>query len=379
MKHYLGLCAIARDETPYLEEWVRYYALQGVEHIILFDNESRTPIRHTLRDWLCAGFVTIIEIGGQCRQLPCYQVALNEFGRDFYWLAFVDLDEFIVVKKAANLVDFLLGYEPFGGVGLNWAMFGTSGLKAPTTDLVTEKFTWRLPDADPVHLHIKSIVQPRHVASVGHNAHNFRFKEGSSCVNERLFPIPDQSPFTVFSTELAQINHYFTKSEQEYLDKIGRGRADTGQRRQAVELFHGEVEDRSIAPHVRRLKATLGQSPADFLQDQRPIPDGDRLPKELLLEIAGLFSSNNTRAIAPCLARLSLTAPPEVAAPVKLQYLMERGRDDEAAALAQDFFKKLYSYEVGAQYVKLLRHQGRTAEADNFSALINHLKHLYKI
>lgn len=379
MKHYLGLCAIARDETPYLEEWVRYYALQGVEHIILFDNESRVPIRHTLRDWLRAGFVTIIEIGGQCRQLPCYQVALNEFGQDFFWLAFVDLDEFIVVKKAFTLADFLLGYEPFGGVGLNWAMFGTSGLEGPTTDLVTEKFTWRLPDANPVHLHIKSIVQPKRVAAIGHNPHNFRFKEGSGCVNERLFPIPDQSPFTVFSNELAQINHYFTKSRQEYLDKIGRGRADTGQRHQAAEPFRGEVEDHSIAPHVRRLKATLGQSPADFLKRHRPLPDGNRTSKELLLEIAGLFSRNNTRDIAPLLAQLSLTSPPEVAAPIKLQYLMERRRDDEATALAKDFFKKLYSYEMGAQYVKLLRRQGLTAEANNFASLIDHLKHLYKI
>jgi hypothetical protein len=379
MKHYLGLCAIARDETPYLEEWVRYYALQGVEHIILFDNESRTPIRQTLRDWLCAGFVTIIEIGGQCRQLPCYQVALNEFGRDFYWLAFVDLDEFIVVKKAFTLADFLLGYEPFGGVGLNWAMFGTSGLEGPTADLVTEKFTWRLPDANPVHLHIKSIIQPKHVAAVGHNPHSFRFNEGSGCVNERMFPIPDQSPFTFFSNELAQINHYFTKSRQEYLGKIGRGRADTGQRHQVVEPFRGEVEDHSIAPHIRRLKATLDLSPAQFLKDQRPVPDGDGTPKELLLEIAGLFSSNNTRDIAPRLARLSLTAPPEVATPVKLQYLIERGRYDEATALAKDFLKKLYSYEVGAQYVRLLRRQGLAAEADNFSALLNHLKQLYKI
>ncbi len=42
MKHYLTLCAIFRDEADYLDEWLRFYDLVGVERFVLFDNGRPT-------------------------------------------------------------------------------------------------------------------------------------------------------------------------------------------------------------------------------------------------------------------------------------------------------------------------------------------------
>ena len=36
--HYLAICAIYRDEAPYLREWIEFHRLVGVEHFFLYDN-----------------------------------------------------------------------------------------------------------------------------------------------------------------------------------------------------------------------------------------------------------------------------------------------------------------------------------------------------
>ena len=37
---YLGVCAIYRDEGPYLREWIELHRLVGVERFFLYDNGS---------------------------------------------------------------------------------------------------------------------------------------------------------------------------------------------------------------------------------------------------------------------------------------------------------------------------------------------------
>ena len=47
MKYYVIICAILKDETPYLIEWVEHHLKIGVEHFVLYDNNSIIPARHT--------------------------------------------------------------------------------------------------------------------------------------------------------------------------------------------------------------------------------------------------------------------------------------------------------------------------------------------
>lgn len=379
MQHYLGVCAIAKDETPYLEEWVRFYLLQGVDHILLFDNESKEPIRHTLRDWIAAGYVHVIDVPGKSRQLPCYQLALDTFGKNFFWLAFLDLDEFIITRKAFSLAEFLLPYEPFGGVGLHWALFGTSGIDACTDTLVTEKFTRRLPDDHPVHMHIKSIVQPEKVQSVGNNPHCFVYKDGQYCVDENRTPIPSGYPLSPSTNALAQVNHYYTKSRQEYFAKTQKGNADSETQRTVQEPFAGDIVDRSASPYSRILKRTMQEDAAAMLGSYQPMRNQELSQKELILDIAACLSQKKITRIFPLLAKLSLSAPAEIVTPLKITYLIERKKYDDAMVLAHEFFKRMYTVEVGREYLRLLRLKGLEDEAQRFARLLDHLKSRYNI
>jgi hypothetical protein len=65
------LAAILKDEDPFVEEWVAYHRLLGVDHFHLYDNDPRQPLSEilalhrdyvTVRTWLIdhAGVIALL-------------------------------------------------------------------------------------------------------------------------------------------------------------------------------------------------------------------------------------------------------------------------------------------------------------------------------
>ena len=48
MTSYLSICAVYRDEAPYLREWVEFHRLVGVERFFLYNNDSVDEHREVL-------------------------------------------------------------------------------------------------------------------------------------------------------------------------------------------------------------------------------------------------------------------------------------------------------------------------------------------
>ncbi|MCL2797815.1 MAG: glycosyltransferase family 2 protein [Firmicutes bacterium] len=49
-KYDCSICLIIRDESEYLEEWLRWHIGQGVEHFYIYDHDSKIPRRSNLFD-----------------------------------------------------------------------------------------------------------------------------------------------------------------------------------------------------------------------------------------------------------------------------------------------------------------------------------------
>jgi hypothetical protein len=254
--YYLSLCAIIKDENAYLEEWIRYHLKIGVEHFFIYDNDSKIPVAKTLADLGLAQYVTVKTISGKSKQVKAYQHCLNVHGSKSNWIGFIDLDEFIVPKSTKGRMDlFLKPYEPYGGLGLSWFIFGSNGHQYRTNKPQIESFTYRSkPDFLP-NSHIKSVVQPKFVKAA-YNAHAFHYLEGKFCVDEHFTPI--HGAFTPHSSDTIQLNHYYCRSFEEFQDKLKRGMADTKKQRK-MEQFHyhdGQsnlIEDRTILDISRNL------------------------------------------------------------------------------------------------------------------------------
>ena len=119
--HYLTVCAIARDESRYLLEWIAYHRTVGVDHFVLFDNESTDAMPEMLARLAAAGIVTVIPWPTapfpEGPQVPAYGHAIHRFRDMTEWLAFIDLDEFLVPVTAADLPAVLRAYPDVVGLG----------------------------------------------------------------------------------------------------------------------------------------------------------------------------------------------------------------------------------------------------------------------
>lgn len=239
----LSICAIIKNENVYLEEWINYYLLIGVEHFYLYDNESKIPIKDTLKELKLDSHTTVRKIKGQGQQMNAYADCVKRFGASSQWIAFVDMDEFIVPKAYPhNLADFLDDYRDYGALNINWVIFGSNGHKKRTNKPQLESFVLRSEDNFYKNRHTKCIIQPK-FAERCDNPHYFYYKDKKLAVNENFEPVV--GAYSDVSVNKIQINHYYCRSEEEYLEKIGRGAGDMVRVRKMAD-FHEHNDNTNV-------------------------------------------------------------------------------------------------------------------------------------
>ncbi|MBQ3727821.1 MAG: glycosyltransferase family 92 protein [Selenomonadaceae bacterium] len=232
----LAVVAIFKDEARYLKEWLDYHLLAGVEHFYLYNNDSSDDFRKVLAPYVEENLVTLIDLPGRVMQLPAFNDALEKFRFECRYLAFIDLDEFIFPKSnrsVVEVVDEILSHDwKAAGLAINWQFFGSNGNeKADYSRGVLERFTRRAPSHFTKDLpdhkgnrSVKSIINPRR-ADYLWNPHFAIYFPPFHAVNENAVPVEEFLNEPVTADKIV-VNHYFTKSVEEYGDKINRGRSD---------------------------------------------------------------------------------------------------------------------------------------------------------
>lgn len=142
-KYDVCLCAIFKNEAPYLREWIEYHKLIGVQHFYLYNNFSEDNYIEILDPYVVNGDVTLFDWPYQHRQMDAYRDCIEKFNKESKWIGFIDLDEFVVPIDDINIYDFLKKFEKNrGSVLIYWKMFGAAGkLDRDIEGLVTEDFT----------------------------------------------------------------------------------------------------------------------------------------------------------------------------------------------------------------------------------------------
>lgn len=257
---YLSITLIIKNEAPYMEEWLNYHIGLGVTKFYIYNNESTDNLKEVLKPFIDQGYVVLEDIKGKLRQNPAYNAALARHRFDTHWMGLLDADEFLVPLKHDNLCDFLKDYEKYSALGINWVMYDGNGHLKKPEGLVTENFLTVHGNPHPKNLHIKSIVNPRKVKVCG-SPHYCDFKSGNT-VDENGNPIKGAFSEQHHSDKI-RINHYFSKSLEEFEAKISRGRAaSSGKyeiRREEFE-FADAVKDTSILKFIPNLKKRMRQS-----------------------------------------------------------------------------------------------------------------------
>ena len=222
-KYYLTVCAIAKNEGPYFEEWIEWHRSLGVEKFYIYDNESTDNTKEILTPYIETGLVEYNFWPGMKQQLPAYDDCLEKHRIDARWIAVIDLDEFIKPIKDKTITEFLKRFEDFSAVEINWLVYGSGGAKTKQIGGVVERFKQHSNFDHEANRHVKSIVDPRRVFSfIG--CHEVARASGYTAdshgnVVEKHFR--DREP----QQDVIRINHYAVKSYEEFLQKRARGRA----------------------------------------------------------------------------------------------------------------------------------------------------------
>lgn len=232
---YLSVCAIAKNEGPYFKEWLEWHLGKGVEKFYIYDNESTDGTRELLEPYIRSGIVDYKYWPGHRQQLAAYDDCLENNRLSSRWMAFIDLDEFIVPVRDASIPEFLKGLESFAAVEINWLVYGSGGRKDKTPGTMMERFRFHSKPEHYLNRHVKSIVNPRRVFTMI-GCHEVARISGDTADSHGQ-PVRRHFREREPQQDIIRINHYAVRSYEEFIEKQARGRASGTQPTVKPEYF----------------------------------------------------------------------------------------------------------------------------------------------
>ena len=247
---YFAVCVAAKDQHADINEWVVHHEKLGAGKIYIYDDNSDPPMRDELQTHIQSGLVVYHFIGLDNHttidrpQLWVYNECIKQYRARHQFIAFIDVDEFLFLRDPSlvSIPAMLHQYEEYGGLAVNWVLFGSSGhIHRPQGGTLANY--WKcVPLSHPENLHIKTIANMKYVAHVSGTPHFFFYNEGKTAVNEN-FEVVDGARTHKNVIERVAIYHYVTKSKEEFKNKTARG---SGMKNQKQEGFFDAIEKLAV-------------------------------------------------------------------------------------------------------------------------------------
>jgi hypothetical protein len=223
--HGVTLGAIAKNEGRYLPEWIAYHLAIGFDRIVVYSNDTEDNQNDVLE--------AIAKHDRRVRwvdwpSLPA-DSAQNSAYRDLLrwcrtpWVAFVDLDEFVVPLEDAGIHEWLATIpDDVSTVRVNWRGFGSGGVTSPDYDLVTRAFEMAAPRHWGNNCHFKSFA--RTALARDATAHNIVAAGGRAVLSDfGAFEMINLGISDRVVHHRIQINHYQCKTFPEFQVRMRKG------------------------------------------------------------------------------------------------------------------------------------------------------------
>jgi hypothetical protein len=205
------------------------YFLDHHQKFYLYDNESTDNTKEILEPYIREGVVDYVYFPGSGvnNQIRSYVDIVRRVRNSVKWLAVIDIDEFLVPveKTIIDIVNDLQTavrqkeHKKLFGLAIRWVQYGYGGHYIKPDGLVIENFR---KNSGAVR-YTKSIINPRAAFyTVPLSAHAPVYLDFSFGRTETGEKHPWESPISV---NTIRVNHYFTKSYEEFCKKIERNKA----------------------------------------------------------------------------------------------------------------------------------------------------------
>ena len=230
-KQSLCVLATARNEGPYILDWVAHHLALGVEDFFIYTNDNTDGSDRLLELLAGNGLIRLYRnhvAPGVGPQLKAYAHALQFVPEilDFEWVSMMDVDEYLMINEAhfGSFIDFLNWIAPLqaDSIALSWTFQGPNGARRWHDGPLSERFSRR----KPPDRHVKSVFRPQ-LFSQGHPhfpnddarwPRRYVTADGSLF---RAWPFNEQP-----SCERAWNAHFYYKSAEEFLTRRLKNRGD---------------------------------------------------------------------------------------------------------------------------------------------------------
>lgn len=247
------LCCIALREHEYIDEFITHHLSIGFNKIYVYDNGDTQTIFDRPN-------VQVIHFPGTFPwlQVTAYNHFIQHHGRQHTHVMFLDVDEFLTMKKHTNIKFLLQEYmgDKGGALAFNWVFYGSNGHTVQDNIKgVMERFTRRQRGVDP---HVKYICRIEDVTHVD-SPHYPRFRSPQYTMYDTNGKNITGALNHAGDDNVAQINHYFVKTPEEYKKKMERPRCDTGVPRpiEEIERLWREHDRNEIEDDTTRKRARI--------------------------------------------------------------------------------------------------------------------------
>lgn len=235
-KYNLSICAIFKNESKYLKEWIEYHRIIGVDHFYLYSNNSTDRPANMLHSYLQKGIVTLIHWPDRMPERDTFtwslgvQTAAYENAiywtakKETKWLAILDIDEFLVPLDGNTLADILEKYNQYPGIVFSRTYFNASSSNISKNLVIesTERIKNPIRDYLPKKVE-KMIFKPAECCGFMWPPYRCRFKD-------------NQKPLVLSSTEM-RVNHYSNR---------GKARANGERAKQILRIDQKMMQETQI-------------------------------------------------------------------------------------------------------------------------------------
>lgn len=247
--YYSALCLLIKDENMFIEEWLSSWDKLGIEHFYIYDNGSKNPIKNTvasISDGKYLDKCTFIDFssGYNHMQYDCYEHCLCNYGKECYWIGFVDTDEMLEFTDSSitNVNKFLSGFERDFALWIPWECYNANNHINKPAGLQKDVYTKTI--INPLGLYGKCFIQPYRTrkmyvhAAIGIDMFDRVVTQNYSHLDDSIHIVASQyySDNRGCFTK-AKINHYITRSFEDWVNKMNRGSCDPNFRRKFDVFF----------------------------------------------------------------------------------------------------------------------------------------------
>ena len=232
------ICSPVKDENRYIKEFVEHYKKYGVDKIFIYDNNEidGERLENAIGEYIKIGLVKVLNYRGQ--KAPHFDIMNDCYKKNYRiydWLIFFDLDEYIHLFNYTNIKLYLQRdiFKKCEKIHLNWVHHTDNNLLYYDERPLHIRF----PEVEPNAKNnvkgsyncVKSILRghiPNVVINCVHKL-NMKLKGCDGFGNPQVI---DKYGTHNSDFRFYYIDHYYSKSVQEFAEKLNKGGAVQGKK-----------------------------------------------------------------------------------------------------------------------------------------------------